>query len=88
MKKLIASLLILAVTPVVWADASDCNFISNSDGRNYCIAVAKRDRSYCGFISDSNRRNMCVAVASNDSSYCNFITNNDQRNQCRGQVGN
>ena len=87
MKKLIALVLLTAST-LALADASNCSFITSNDGRNYCIAVVKKDRSYCGFINDNDRRNMCIAVATQDPSYCGFINNFDNRNQCRGQVGN
>ncbi|MEI6756183.1 MAG: hypothetical protein WCK80_04195 [bacterium] len=86
LKKLMV--MVLLGTPTLsFADASSCNFISDDNSKNYCIAVAKKDASYCSFITDENRKNMCIAIVKNEPSYCGFITNSDQRNNCLGQAG-
>lgn len=81
-----ASLLLVAAAPARAGDASSCESISDSDSRNHCRAVAKRDKSYCESIGNSDRRNYCRGVAGRDRSACESISDSNLRNRCRAEA--
>ena len=80
---LLIGLWLLGAQPSFAQDPSQCGFISESNYRSLCRALAEKNSSQCGFISESILRSMCRAIVEKDSSQCGFINNNDQRSMCR-----
>jgi hypothetical protein len=44
------------------AATSNCEFIKDPDGRNFCLATTKKDPSWCEFIKSADTRNLCRAT--------------------------
>lgn len=67
------------------ADAATCVIINDSDQRNKCYAIAKRDPAYCSLIRDRNSQNWCYVSVTGDRVYCQFLTTFEGRNACLAQ---
>lgn len=61
---------------------ADCWQISNTDKRNFCLAVSQKSDNYCWQISNNNQRNYCLALVKKDKNYCWQIDDSDDRNEC------
>ncbi len=81
--------LISISTVISWnvlANESYCYSIQNSDRKNFCLGVVKRQESYCYSIQDSDTKNMCLAQVKNQSSYCYSISSSDSKNFCLATI--
>ena len=72
----------LSLNTAVYAQVGNCNFIQNTDRKNYCFATTTNQVRYCYLISDSDTKNFCLAQLQNRRSTCNLIHSNDLRNEC------
>ena len=52
------------------ANDSHCYAIKNTDQKNFCLAVVKKQDSYCYNIRESDSKHMCLAQIKNQKSYC------------------
>jgi len=69
------------------ASGSNCYSIRNSNEKNYCLALVKRQDSYCHSIRGSaDTKNLCLAQVKGQKSYCYSIRNSDEKNQCLALV--
>ena len=79
MKKCLCFLVIYLLPILAHAD---CWQISNTDRRNFCLGISKKDANYCWQISNNNQRNYCLALVKKDTNYCWQIDDTDSRNEC------
>ncbi len=68
------------------ASESHCYSIQDSDRKNICLAMAKRQESYCYSVRDSDDKNVCLAQVKQQRSYCYSVRNSDLKNQCLAMV--
>ena len=64
------------------ANDSYCYSIRNSDQKNSCLALAKKQDNYCYSIREPDSKNLCLAQIKNQKSYCYSIQSNDIKNHC------
>lgn len=84
--RLILCSVMLWVSHPVFADASRCYAIQNSDQKNYCLAYAKNQKSYCYSIRENDSKQFCLAELSQQKSYCYSIRLSDEKNKCLAKV--
>jgi len=68
------------------ASESHCYSIQDSDRKNICLAMAKRQESYCYSVRNSDDKNVCLAQVKQQRSYCYSVRSNDLKNQCLAMV--
>ena len=76
----------LSAPKPVQANESHCYSIQDSDRKNICLAMAKRQESYCYSVRDSDDKNVCLAQVKQQRSYCYSVRSNDLKNQCLAMV--
>jgi hypothetical protein len=88
MKKYLAvwGLLSLLCTGAVLASDSACFSIHDSDRKNVCLAMSKKQNAYCHSVKDHDTKNMCLANVMGQQSYCHSIKSHDLKQQCLAQV--
>jgi len=65
MMKYVMLVAVMLIVANVAAAPSDCEFIKESDQRNYCRAITKHQQSWCEFIKNNDLRHQCRAMSSN-----------------------
>ena len=64
------------------ANDSHCYSIRNSDQKNFCLALVKKQDTYCYSIREPDSKNLCLAQIKNQKSYCYSIKTSDIKNHC------
>jgi len=66
MKRLLTGVFIILASALSATEAlsspAECEFIKDSDQRNYCRALSKSERSWCEFIKNADLRHRCRAL--------------------------
>jgi hypothetical protein len=78
---------LLSLGATVLADSSsNCYSIQNTDSKNLCLALVKKNKSNCYSISSSDLKNMCLAQVGEQRSNCYSIQSSDMKNLCLAMV--
>lgn len=83
---LLMTTLSLSAPKQAGASESHCYSIQDSDRKNICLAMAKRQESYCYSVRNSDDKNVCLAQVKQQRSYCYSVRSNDVKNQCLAMV--
>ena len=65
------------------AYAVPCDFITNSDIKNFCYALKDKSDIECNFIQDNDIKYACLAEVNKNSNECEYISDNDLRYLCK-----
>lgn len=74
---------LLLLPQMAWAGDAKCYAIKDANGKNFCLAVAKKQESYCNLIDKNAMQYLCLAEVTKQKSYCDKITGVDDANNCR-----
>ena len=73
----------LLLSQMAWAGDAKCYAIKDTNGKNFCLAVAKKQESYCNLIDKNSMQYLCLAEVTKQKSYCEKITIADDANNCK-----
>ena len=66
-----------------WAGDAHCYGMKDTNNRNYCLGIQKRQASYCNKIDKNSLQYLCLAELTKQKSYCDEIKLVDDANNCK-----
>ncbi len=68
---------------LAWANDAPCFAMKDSNNRNYCLGIKKRQESYCNKIDKNSLQFLCLAELTKQKSYCDQIKLVDDADKCK-----